>query len=264
MTTDIGWSGLFASVVLLALAVAMSVWRRLDLERSLIWAGTRMLVQLLAVGVVLDFVFDAQRSLAWSWAWVVGMILVAAETVRRRAPEIPGLGSIALVAFAIGGGCAIAVLFGLGVFTLEARTLVPSAGLVVGNSLAATVLVARRSVGELDDHRDEVEARLALGLPAPDAAAPYVRSAMRTAILPQIESTKAVGLIALPGTMTGLILAGVDPLDAVKVQAAVMFLILGAVATAVVVVGLGVRRRLFTPDHRLSLNTGAVKDRART
>ena len=67
----------------------------------------------------------------------------------------------------------------------------------------------------------------------------------------QIETTKAVGLVFLPGAMTGLILAGVEPDDAVRVQAAIMFLILGAVAINVVVIGTGVTRRLFTPDHRL-------------
>jgi len=78
-----------------------------------------------------------------------------------------------------------------------------------------------------------------------------VREAMRTALLPQIESTKVVGLIALPGAMTGLILAGVEPRDAVLVQLAIMYLILGSVATSVTVIGLGLSRRLFTPDHRL-------------
>jgi putative ABC transport system permease protein len=79
-----------------------------------------------------------------------------------------------------------------------------------------------------------------------------VRTALRTALTPQIEQIKAVGLIALPGAMTGLVLAGVEPVDAVRVQLAVMYLILGSVATSVTVVGLGLARRLFTPDHRLA------------
>jgi putative ABC transport system permease protein len=70
-------------------------------------------------------------------------------------------------------------------------------------------------------------------------------------MLPTIEQTKVVGLISLPGAMTGLILGGVDPADAVKIQAAVMFLILGSVATTASVIGLGLTRRLFTADHRL-------------
>ena len=84
-------------------------------------------------------------------------------------------------------------------------------------------------------------------------------TSLRTALIPQIETTKAVGLIVLPGAMTGLILAGVDPIDAVQVQAAVMYLVLGSVATTTAVMALGIRRRLFTRDHRLvRLGPGAA------
>jgi putative ABC transport system permease protein len=123
--------------------------------------------------------------------------------------------------------------------------------MMIGNSMNATVVVARRVVEELRDKRDEVEARLALGQSSRRASLPYVRSAIRTAISPQVETTKGVGLVFLPGAMTGLILAGVDPVDAVRVQAAIMFLILGSVATTTAVVGFGVADRLFTSDHRL-------------
>ena len=122
---------------------------------------------------------------------------------------------------------------------------------MIGNSMTAAVLVARRLFDELLDKRDEVEARLALGQPSTEAARPYVRSALRTALTPQIETTKAVGLVFLPGAMTGLILAGVDPFDAVLVQIAVMYVVLGSAATTTTVVGLGVQHRLFTRDHRL-------------
>ncbi|MGZ4512944.1 MAG: ABC transporter permease, partial [Mycobacterium sp.] len=103
----------------------------------------------------------------------------------------------------------------------------------------------------LRDKRDEVEARLALGQPSRQAASPYLRTALRSAISPQIETTKATGLVFLPGAMTGLILAGVHPVQAVLVQAVVMFLILGSVAATTVVVGLGLVRLAFTRDHRL-------------
>ncbi|MCZ7535257.1 MAG: iron export ABC transporter permease subunit FetB [Acidimicrobiia bacterium] len=251
MPSDIGWTGLAASVVLVAVAVGLSMVRRLGLEAGLVWAATRALVQLLAVGVALDYVLDVERSIAWSWAWVVAMVFFAAETVRRRARDVPRLFSLALVAFGAAGVVTIGVLFGLSVFPLQARTLIPLAGMMVGNSMTATVLVARRVFEEMRDKRDEVEARLALGLPSRDAARPYVRAALRTALVPQIEATKAVGLVFLPGAMTGLILAGTEPIDAVKVQIAVMYLILGSVATTVTVVALGVQRRLFTRDHRL-------------
>jgi len=135
---------------------------------------------------------------------------------------------------------------------------VPLAGMMIGNSLSATVLAARRVTDELADKRHEIEARLALGQSSKQAARPYIRAAIRTALTPQIESTKAVGLVFLPGAMTGLILGGVDPLDAVLVQAAIMYLILGAVAITAIVVALGVMRNLFTPDHRLRPLTRTV------
>ena len=145
----------------------------------------------------------------------------------------------------------LGAVFGLRIFPLEGRTLVPIAGMMIGNSMTAVVLIARRLVDELRDKRDEVEARLALGQPSRQAAAPYVRTALRSAMSPQIETTKATGLVFLPGAMTGLILAGVDPMQAVLVQAVVMFLILGSTATTTVVVALGLVRQTFTADHRL-------------
>lgn len=249
--TDIGWVGLGISGSLVAVAVGLSLWRQLGLERSIAWSAVRALAQLLAIGLVLDVLLQPGVSSAWAWLWVGFMLLVAAWTVARRAPVVPGLFRLALAAFATSAVLTLGVLFGLGVFTVNVRTIVPLAGLMIGNSMAATVLVARRLVDELRDKRDEIEARLALGQPAEEAARPYVRNALRTALTPQIETTKVVGLIALPGSMTGLILAGVDPFDAVRVQAAVMYLILGSVAATTTVVALGVRRRLFTRDHRL-------------
>jgi putative ABC transport system permease protein len=249
MANDIGWTGLTASLVLVVVAVGLSYWQKLSLERSMMWASARALVQLLLVGVALNFVL--RRDLAWSWAWVVVMVLFAADTVRRRAREVPDVFMLALLAFSAAGVVTLVVLFGLRVFPLEPRTLIPLAGMMVGNSMTSTVVVARRVLEELRDKSDEVEARLALGIASQDAARPYVRAALRTALIPQIETTKAVGLVFLPGAMTGLILAGTPPLAAVKVQAAVMYLVLGAAATTTVVVGQGVQRRLFTADHRL-------------
>jgi putative ABC transport system permease protein len=249
--TDIGWAGLGLSGLLVAVAVALSLWRQLGLEASIVWAAARALAQLLLIGLVLDALLQPGVSSAWAWLWVAFMLVVAAWTVARRAPVVPGLFQLALAAFATSAVLTLGVLFGFGVFAVNVRTIVPLAGLMIGNSMAATVLVARRLVEELRDKRDEVEARLALGQPAEEAARPYVRHALRTALTPQIETTKVVGLIALPGSMTGLILAGVNPFDAVRVQAAVMYLILGSVAATTTVVALGVRRRLFTRDHRL-------------
>lgn len=248
---DVTVLGLVSSLVLVAVAVAVSRWQRLGLERRITWSAVRAIVQLLLVGAALTLVIDPDQPLAWSWLWVVAMALYAADVVRRRAPEVPGLLPLAASAFAVTGAVTLGTLFGFAVFPLEGRTLVPLSGMIVGNAMNATVITARRVVDELRDSRAEVEARLALGHPSRVASRPYLTAALRTALIPQVETTKAVGLVFLPGAMTGLILAGVHPVDAVLVQAVVMFLILGAAATTSPIVGLGLTRKLFTPDHRL-------------
>lgn len=251
MSADIGNVGLATSLVLVGVAVGVSLWRRLGLERSILWACARALGQLLAVGAALGLVIEDGRPLWWSWTWVVAMVGFAAWTTGRRAPEVPGATRLAAVAFAAATALSMGVLLGLGIFPASGRTIVPLAGMVIGNSLAATALVGRRVVAELTDRRDEVEARLALGHAGRAAVHPYLRDAVRTALIPQVETTKATGVVFLPGAMVGLILAGTPPLEAVRVQAAVMFLVLGSVATTTSIVALGLARRLVTPDHRL-------------
>lgn len=247
----ITWVGFAVSMSLVAVAVAASMLLGLRLERPIVTASLRMIVQLALVGGVLTLVIDPQRSIWWSWLWVAAMVGYASDVAARRAPQVPRLRWLSLAAFGAAAVIAMGVLFGLRVFPVDGRTVVPLAGMMVGNSMTATVLAGRRVIDELGSKRDQVEARLALGQPSNTAARPYVRAALRDALTPNIETTKATGLVFLPGAMTGLILAGVEPIDAVVVQAVVMFLVLGSVATTTTVVALGAARNLFTTDHRL-------------
>ena len=257
---DVGYLGLAASLVLIAIALAISLRLRLRLERELVVSVVRGLVQLLIVGAALTIIIDPDTSLVWSWLWVAGIVVFAAATNKRRAPAVPGLFWIALAANTASAVIGFAVAFGLGIFPVEGRTLVPIAGMLVGNAMKAGIVVAGRLVEALSDGRPEVEARLALGQPWAAASRPIVRSALRTALSPQIENTKALGIVFLPGAMTGLILAGVEPLDAVLVQLALMYLILGGAATTTAVTALGTVRRLFTADHRLVALPRSTRD----
>ena len=251
MNPDIGIAGLAASGGLIAVAVAISLWRRLGLERSLVWAALRALGQLLIVGWALQLVVDPEDPLIWSALWLAFMLLFAAWTTSQRAAGVPRVFPLSLVAFVAAGLVTLGVLFGFQVYEIEGRTIVPLAGIVVGNSLSATVLVSRQLLTAATEQRNVIEGRLALGLSANEAFQPHLREALRTALVPQIETTKAVGIVALPGAMVGLILAGVDPADAVKVQISVMYLVLGSVATTTTVMSIGIARQLFTPAQQL-------------
>jgi putative ABC transport system permease protein len=251
MEGDVGVLGLAASLVLVVASIVVSLKLKLRLEREVVVSVVRGLVQLLIVGAALKIVIDPDTPLVWSWLWVVGIVVFAAATIRRRAPAVPGLFWIGLVANASTAVVGFGVTFGLSIFPVEGRTLVPIAGMLIGNSMKSGIVAAERLVEALAEQRAEVEARLALGQPWSAASRPIVRSVLRSALSPQIENTKALGIVFLPGAMTGLILAGVDPVDAVLVQLALMYLILGAVVVTTVITALGAVRRLFTSDHRL-------------
>jgi putative ABC transport system permease protein len=164
---------------------------------------------------------------------------------------VPGLLSVSLVANLAVAVTGLAVVFGFGIFALDGRSVVPVAGMVIGNSMKSGVVAASRVAEVASDHRPEIEAGLALGLSVPLAARRLLRSALRTAISPQVEQTAALGIVFLPGAMTGLILAGVDPLAAVRTQLALMYVILSGVVIAAVVTGVGTLNRLTTAQQTL-------------
>ena len=238
------------SLVLVATAIVVSVRYRLGLERSLIWSSARAGVQLLAVGFVLTFVLESE-SLWWAWLWVGFMLGVAGWTVQRRLSAIPRIWVAGTVAIGAATAVALGVIFGLGILDLEPIPLVVIAGITIGNTMPATVQAVDQVRQRLQDRRGEIEGLLALGFDRGGATRFLVRDVTRNALVPQIERTKVVGLVALPGAMTGLLLAGVDPIDAVLAQLVIMYLVLGSAATSVAVVTTSAARRALTPDLRL-------------
>lgn len=250
MTMD--WVAAAGSLSLVAMAVALSLWRGLGIERSLVWAAGRAAIQLVAVGLLFRIIFSSAHAPLWAWLWVAGMVVTAGYVISRRSPSVPNIGSVGLVAVAFSVAISLALVFGFGVFDLEPVTIVVIAGITIGNTLPSAVLGATQMSSFLRDHTGQVEALLALGMDGKQVSRFVVPRVARTALIPQIERTKVVGLVALPGAMTGLLLAGVDPFDAVLVQLVIMYLILGAVALSVLVVVITLTARSLTPDLRLA------------
>ena len=190
--------------------------------------------------------------MVWAWLWVVAMVVIAALTARRRAPHVPGLAVAVSVGIGISTAVTIAIAFGLQIFDLEPVTLVVVAGITIGNTMPTTVLAADQAQRQLSTRMGELEARLAMGMSRSEVTRDHARDASRSALIPQIERTKVVGLIALPGAMTGLLLAGVEPVDAVLVQLVVMYAVLGSVVVAATTVILVMARNALTPDLRVA------------
>ncbi len=249
---EIGWVEVLASSVLIVVAIGLSYWKGLRTERSIILASGRAAAQLLGVGVLFRLIFESSTAMAWAVLWIVAMTIVSAEIVNRRTPDIPSVRFGAYLS--LGGALAVSlgILFGFRVFDLEPVTLVVISGITLGNTMPSAVLAVDTAAKAFTDSPGRIEAALALGMDSEAVNRLVTPDAVRTALIPQIERMKVVGLIALPGAMTGMLLAGAEPVTAVLVQMVIMYLVLGSVAIAVVAVVTVIGMRAFTPDDRLA------------
>jgi putative ABC transport system permease protein len=235
---------------LVAVAVAISIYERLDLEKDITVAVIRSFLQLAAIGYVIDYVFGLENL------WVVvlllaGMVLFAAWTSARRAADVPNAFLVAAVGVGVAAVATLVLLLVLGIVPATARYLIPLGGMVIGNSMNAASLTMTRIRDDLSEQRLKVEAALALGATSRQAVAPILKTALQRALIPLIDATKTTGIIFLPGAMVGMIIAGADPLEAVRLQIVVLYMLLGSVSIAAILVGTLSYRSFFTPRHQL-------------
>jgi putative ABC transport system permease protein len=240
------------SLALVVLAALISRWQTLDLEKQMVVAVVRAFVQLTLIGYALNVIF-AVDNLWVVLLIIVVMTLIAGHTSGQRSTGVPNARPVALLSITAGAALTLGLLVGLRVFTPSAQEIIPIAGMVVGNSMNVCSLVMRRIRDEVNGRRLEIETALALGATRRQAAGPYLKVALHSGMVPIVDSTKTVGLIQLPGAMTGMILAGASPLEAVQLQMIVMYMLIGAAAFT----GLGAAflsyRQFFTEAHQLVL-----------
>jgi putative ABC transport system permease protein len=244
------WAGVAASLALVALAVAIAWRQRLHLAREITIAAARAGAQLTAVGAILLLVFT-HAGLASAAGWLTLMVLIAGQVAARRARGLPKVLPVATGAVAAGTAATMGTLLVLGVISPQPRVVIPVGGMVVSGAMTAAAVTLTRLREEAAAARPAIEARLCLGQPAARAFAPHLHVALRTALIPAIDSTKTVGLISLPGAMTGLILAGVSPLTAIRYQIVVMYMLVAAAALAALTAARLASRALFDDAHRL-------------
>ena len=249
-TIEISLGEVAASLALVVIAVAVSFWRRTELEEDIAVAVVRSMVQLIAIGYVIQAIFDAD-SLALVAVLIAVMVVFGAFTARRRARRVPDAFWPLLIALAVAGGSTLGLVVALGVFEPEPRYLVPVGGMVVGNSMTAAAVALNRLGDEITDRAREIEATLALGATSTEAAAPSLRRSLRSGTIALVDSTKTTGLIFFPGTMVGMLLAGADPTDAVRLQLILLWVLLGSVTIAALLATTLAYRNFFTPAHQL-------------
>jgi putative ABC transport system permease protein len=249
-TIDISPGDVAASLALVAVAVGIAAWRQTDLERDIGIAVVRSFIQLTAIGYVITLIFE-QDNLLFVFALIAVMVGFGAFTARARARRVPGAMLPLVIGLSLAAAATLGLVVGLGIFEPEARYLVPVGGMVVGNAMTASAVALNRLGDEFHDSAGRIEATLALGATAREAALPAVRRALRSGTIALIDSTKTTGLIFFPGTMVGMLLAGADPTDAVRLQLILLYVLLGSVAIAALVSTALAYRNFFTPSQQL-------------
>jgi UDP-glucose/iron transport system permease protein len=247
---DVTLAEVAASVALVIVAIAISYWRGVGLEGDIGVALVRSFVQLTAIGFVIAAIFESD-SLLLVVALLAVMVVFGALTARGRARSVPGSFGPLLIALALAGGLTLGLVLALGIFPAEPRYLVPVGGMVIGNAMTAAAVALNRLGDEVKGGRDLIEATLALGADSNEASAPVMRRALRSGMITLVDSTKTTGLIFFPGTMVGMLLAGAEVTDAVRLQLILLYLLLGSVSISALTATLLARRNFFTPAHQL-------------
>ncbi len=239
-----------ASLVLVAIAAAISRWQRADLERDIVVATVRSIIQLTLVGYAIKLIFDVD-SIWLVVALLAVMVLFGALTARSRAKNVPNAFWPLLITLSIAAATTLGLVVALGIFEPTPRYLVPVGGMVIGNSMTASAVALNRLGDEVSAGRARIEATLALGATAHEAALPIVRRSLRSGMITLVDSTKTTGLIFFPGTMVGMLLAGANPTDAVRLQLILLYSLLGSVAIAALLATALAYRNFFTPSQQL-------------
>ncbi len=256
---ELSYTDIALAATLLGINAALSLYFKLGTGSRLAIAATRMVVQLAAVGLVLKVLF----SLVDPWLTLL-VALVMVGFAGREAMARQDRSFVGIWGYGLGTGSMIlasgtVTLFALGTQFhadpwYDPRYAIPILGMVLGNTMTGVSLSIDRLLAEADSGRMRIEARLMLGHTFRTAMRVPVRSAMRAGLIPTVNAMAAAGLVSLPGMMTGQILAGVEPVQAVKYQLLVMFLIAGGTALGVFAAVMLAVKRLSDPRERLRLD----------
>ena len=254
---ELGPLQLAIATLLVAAAGVVSLVLRLGIERRLAVAAIRTVIQLGLLGLILERVCALRNPVVIVGILVLMTVFAAREAAGRTTKRYRGMILDAWLAMAVScfavGGVVTQIVVGVEPW-YEPQYVIPLIGMILGNSLTGIALGLDRFLDHLSTRHAEVELRIAFGATRSEALAAPLRDAVRTGMVPIINAMAAAGIVSLPGMMTGQILAGAPPLQAVSYQIVVMFMIAAAVAGGAMFVVLLAGRHFMGADAVLRLD----------
>lgn len=230
------YTTLSLALVFVLFPLILSKALKLDLEKDTIIATIRSIVQLLAVGYVLKFVFNAE-SFIYILLMISLMILTATLNARKKGQAIKGITWKIAVTLVIIEVVTQAILLGFKIVPATAQYIIPISGMLIGNSMVLSILFLNRFTAEIESSHDQIELILSLGGTPKQAIHGQLKNAIRASMIPTIESQKTIGLVQLPGMMSGQIIGGADPVQAVQFQLLIIFALLTTAALSSILIG---------------------------
>ena len=255
LAIDYGQLGLAA--LLMLVNIGLSVALKLGLTRSLLTASIRMVVQLLLIGFVLEWLFSQENPVLIVAIALSMTVIAGVSAVGRTRRKFVGIYWNSVVSILVAAALVSQIAI-LGIIRVspwyDPQYFIPIIGMLLGNILNGISLGLDRFIEGLVTQRDQVEMLLAHGATRWEASHRQVRDAVRTGMIPITNSMMVMGLVSMPGMMTGQILAGANPIDAVRYQIVIVFMIASATALGTLLVILLAFQRLLSSDHQLRLD----------
>ncbi|EKU47799.1 ABC transporter permease [Staphylococcus massiliensis] len=217
-------ASLALTALLLLIPILVSYKEKLNISKDLIIASIRAVVQLLLIGLILDYVFKVEEPWLIIVLTLVIMVNAAWNTVNRASSLVKHVFWISLVSMLVGGVLSLSFVLITGAIDFNANEVIPVAGMLGSNGMIAINLAYQNLDRTFKKDRELIESKLALGATPYLSSKQVIRESVKVAIVPTIDSVKTYGLVSIPGMMTGLIIAGVPPLEAIKFQLMVVFI----------------------------------------
>lgn len=252
--------GLIQALIAAALALAMVIiGKRADIRvgKEVIVALSRAMVQIIAVSLVLVAVFTGPLYLAIPI--LAAMMIAAAIITGRRAEGIPHARIIAFKAVLVGAGSIIISMTLAGVIEWDLRSIIPVGSMIVANAMNTSSLALERFKSEVFGHTGEMDTALALGAETNVVVRPYVHAAVKAAMIPRIDSLRSLGIVWIPGIMSGMVLSGTDPIYAGIYQFVIMAMIFASSTLSALTATLFIRDYVFSEADQLIFRPGTEK-----
>jgi putative ABC transport system permease protein len=238
------------TVVFIMITMLVSVWQKLGLERDIAVGTIRSVLQLLLVGYVLQFIFNNNHPLLLLLILSV-MITVASLNAGKRGKGLQGITWRIALAIASTELMTMGLLLGLHIVKATPQYIIPISGMIIGNAMVVSGLFLNNMKREVESSKGEIETLLSLGATARQAIQDALKRSVKSSMIPTIDGMKTVGLVQLPGMMTGMIVAGADPVEAVRYQILIMFAFVSSAAITSILLSLLSYRQWFTKDLRI-------------